>query len=266
MTTTVRTTAAKRAPPAAKRVPMDSVRKTALVAGVLYLITFAASIPAVFFLIDPVLANADFMSRAGVDTPLLWGGFLEIVTALAGFGTAVVLFPVVKRQHEAAALGFVTTRVVEAAIILIGVVSLLSVVTLRQNLAGAAGADAASLVTTGNALVAIRGWTFLLGPGLMAAINALLLGSLMYRSRLVPRVIPMMGLIGAPLLLASVTAAFFGFHDLSSPTHTIAVAPIFLWELSLGFYMAIKGFKPSPITSTSVPPAPVPVREAVPVA
>ncbi len=256
MTTTVRTTAAKRAPTAAKRVPMDSTRKTALVAGVLYVITFAASIPAVFFLIDPVLANADFMTRSGVDTPLLWGGFLDVITALAGIGTAVVLFPVVKRQSEAAALGFVTTRVFEAAIIVIGVVSLLSIVTLRQD---PAGADAASLVTTGNALAAIRDWTFLLGPGLMAAFNALLLGSLMYRSRLVPRAIPVMGLIGAPLLLASVTAAFFGFHTVTSPTHGILVLPIFVWELSLGIYMAVKGFKPSPITAGMVaagtPPA-----------
>jgi hypothetical protein len=145
-------------------------------------------------------------------------------------------------------------------------VSLLSVVTLRQDLAGAAGADAASLVTTGNALVAIHDWTFLLGPGVMPGVNALLLGYLMYRSGLVPRVIPLTGLVGAPLLLAAATATMFGINEQSSMWSGIATAPIFAWERSLGVYLVVKGFKPSPITSTSVPPAPMPVHAAVPVA
>ena len=264
MTTTMQPAATKRVPPAAKRIPMDTTRKTALVAGVFYVLTFAASIPAKFFFIDPALANPDFMTRAGLDNALLWGGALDLITALTGIGSAVALFSVVKKQHEGFALGFVTTRVFEAAVIVIGVVSLLAVVTLRQDSVGAAGTDAAALATTGSALAAIYGWTFLIGPGVMAGVNALLLGSLMYRSGLVPRVIPVMGLIGAPLLLVSVIAAFFGLHDLTSPTHTIAVIPIFFWELSLGIYMAVKGFKPSPITSTGIPA--VPVRAAVPVA
>jgi hypothetical protein len=257
MSTTVRTRA--------KRVPTDSMRRTALLAGALYLTTFASSIPAAFVFIDPVLANADFMTRlSGVDTPLLWGGFLDLINALACIGTAVVLFPVVKRWSEAAALGFVTTRMFEAAVIVIGIVSLLSVVTLRQNLVGATGADLTSLMTTGDALVAVRNWTFLIGPVFMAALNALLLGSLMYRSGLVPRAIPLMGLVGAPLLLASGTAAFFGIHSLTSATHIVAVAPVAFWELSLGLYLVVKGFKPSGITSDGVPP--VPVRAAASVA
>ncbi len=266
MTTTVRPASAEPVSPEGRRRPSDPVRKTALVAGALYLITFASSIPAAFVFIDPVLANADFMTRSGADTPLLWGSLLNLINALACIGTAVVLFPVIKRQHEATALGFVTTRIFEAAVIVIGIVSLLAVVTLRQDLAGAAGTDVASLATAGNTLAAIHQWTMLLGPGVMAAINALLLGSLMYRSRLVPRVIPLMGLVGAPLLLTAVLASFFGFTDQFSAISAIAVAPIFLWELSLGFYMAIKGFKPSPITNTSGTPSPVPVHAPVPVA
>ncbi|HXA59342.1 MAG TPA: DUF4386 domain-containing protein, partial [Streptosporangiaceae bacterium] len=117
----------------------------------------------------------------------------------------------------------------------------------------------ASLVTTGRALVAIRDWTFLLGPGLMAGVNALLLGSLMLRSGLVPRVIPLLGLIGAPLLLASITATLFGIFDQLSPIATIAVLPVALWELSLGIWLVVKGFKPSPITAglaaAGTPPA-----------
>jgi hypothetical protein len=130
---------------------------------------------------------------------------LDLVNALACIGTAVALFPVVRRQNEAVALGFVTSRMLEAAIIVIGVVSLLAVVTLRQDLAGAPGTNPASLLTTGRALVAVRDWTFLLGPRLMPGINAVLLGYLIYRSGLVPRVIPVPGLIGAPLLTAVVS-------------------------------------------------------------
>jgi len=234
---------------------MTSLRKTALVAGALYLVTFIAGIPPVLFLLGPVLDNPDYIISAGADTQVVLGGFLDIVNAVACIGTAVVLFPVVKRQNEAAALGFVTARVMEAAIILIGVISLLSVVTLRQNLAGTAGADEASLVTTGNALVTVRDWADILGPGLIPAVSALLLGSLMYRSGLVPRVIPLMGLIGAPLLLVSATATIFGINEQFSLLSGIAVVPIFFWELSLGVWLVVKGFKPSPITAHHNPSA-----------
>jgi hypothetical protein len=224
---------------------VDSARRTALVAGLFYLITFAASIPAVF-LLAPVLNHADYIVSSGAATRVLWGCFLDLVNALACIGTAVALFPVVRQQNEAVALGFVTSRMLEAAIIVIGVVSLLAVVTLRQDLAGAPGTDTTSLVTTGRALVAVRDWTFLLGPRLMPGINALLLGYLMYRSGLVPRLIPVLGLIGAPLFIAAAIAAFFrGDHTVTALTD-IAGVPIFLWELSLGLWLVVKGFKPSP--------------------
>ena len=189
---------------------MDSLRKTALVGGLFYLITFQPRSPPCSSS-DPVLNDPNYILGSGADTQVLWGAVLELVIALAGIGTAVALFPVVKRQSEALALGFVTTRIVEAAVIFIGVVSLLTVVTLRQP--GATGAEADSLVTTGQSLVAAHDWTFLLGPSLMAGLNALLLGTLMYRSGLVPRVIPALGLIGAPLLLAATIATIFGLTE-----------------------------------------------------
>src|SRR5580658_10861963 len=188
MTTTMRITATK-------RVPMDSMRKTALVAGIFYLITFI-SIPTLA-LYGPVRNHRDWILSSGSHTGVLVGGFLEVIMALACIGTAVTLYPVVKRQNEGVALGFVAARVLEAAMIFTGVISLLSLVTLRQDLGGAAGASAAALVTIGASHVAIYNWTFLLGQSLMPGINALLLGSLLYRSRLVPRVIPVVGLIGA---------------------------------------------------------------------
>ncbi|HEX3541235.1 MAG TPA: DUF4386 domain-containing protein, partial [Acidimicrobiales bacterium] len=170
MTTTMQTRASKRA-------PMDHMRKTALVAGVFYLVTFV-SIPTLK-LYHGVLTNHQFITHAGSNGGVLWGALLEIIVALAGIGTAVTLFPVVKRQNEAAALGFVTARVIEGAMIFVGVLSVLSIVAVRHDMAGASGANATSLVSAGAALAAVYKWTFLLGQTLMPAINALLLGSLL---------------------------------------------------------------------------------------
>ena len=226
---------------------MSSTRKTALVAGVFYLITFI-SIPTLA-LYGPVKNHRDWILSSGSNSAVLVGCFLEVIVALAGIGTAVTLYPVVKRQNEGFALGFVARRVVEAGLIFTGVLSLLSLVTMRQNLGGAAGADAASLVTTGASHVAVYNWAFLLGQSLMPGINALLLGSLMYRSRLVPRVIPMIGLIGAPLLIASVFATLFGGIAQYSSLAALAALPVAAWEFSLGVWLVVKGFKPSPITT-----------------
>lgn len=220
---------------------MTSLRKTALVAGVLYLITFI-SIPTLV-LYGPVLGDPNFIAGPGPDTPVIIGGILEVIVGLAGVGTAVVLYPVVKRQNEACALGFVGSRTLEAAAIIAGVVSLLSLVTLRQ-----AGAGAGALVT-GQALVANYNWFFLLGQSLMPAVNGLLLGSLLYRSRLVPRVLPVVGFIGAALLLTSDFAVLFGLWDrISAPSGILAI-PVAMWEFSLGVYLVVKGFRPSPITA-----------------
>ena len=243
MATTVHTPATK----AAQGIPMDSTRKTALVAGVFYLITFV-SIPTLA-LYGPVKNHRDWILGSGGHTALLVGGFLEVIVALAGIGTAVTLYPVVKRQNEGFALGFVTARVLEAGMIFTGVVSLLSLVTLRQDLGGAAGANTAALVTTAASHVAVYNWTFLLSQSLMPAINALLLGTLMYRSRLVPRVIPVIGLIGAPLLLTADIATLFGGSVPPPSVAALAAVPVAAWELSLGIWLVVKGFRPSPITA-----------------
>jgi Domain of unknown function (DUF4386) len=235
-------------------VPTDPLRRTAMLAGGLYLLTFAASIPARFYFLDPVLSDPGYVVGPGADTRVLVGGLLDMVNALACIATAVVLFRVVKRQSETLALGFVTSRLLEAAIISVGIVSLLAVVTLRQDLGGTAGADGATLVTVGSSLVAVYEWTFLFGPNVMAAVNALLLGTLMYRSGLVPRAIPLMGLVGAPLLLASVTGVVFGTHDLGDGVFALTALPIMAWELSLGIYLVAKGFKPAPITAPRTVP------------
>ena len=236
MTDTRRTTTTK-------RVSADSMRKTALVAGALYLLTFI-SIPRLA-LFGPVLDNPNYVLGSGSEIGVLVGVVLELVVAFAIVGTGVALYPVLKRQNEGVALGFASARVVETGIIVVGIISLLSAVTLRQDLGAAAGADGASLVIAGQSLVATQNWTFLIGQTLLPGIKALLLGYLFYRSGLVPRIIPALGLIGAPLIISSAIGQILGVNEQVSVWSGIAVLPIFLWELSLGLWLVFKGFKPS---------------------
>jgi hypothetical protein len=219
----------------------------------LFLITYVTSIPAAFFLYPPVLDDPRYIVGAGADTRVSFGAFLELLLIIANIGTAVVLWPVAKRVNEILALGFVTARVMESVFIAVGLLSLLTVVTLRQ--AGAAGADAASLLAAGQSLVALHGWTFLLGPGFMVGVgNGVILGYLMYRSRLVPRGLAVLGLIGGPLIIASGAAIVLGVIEQGGAVQTIAVMPEFLWELALGIWLIVKGFNPSAVASLPTDP------------
>src|SRR5919206_99617 len=231
-------------------------RTIALVTGVLFVITYLTSIPPVLFLYVPVLHDPRYIVGAGADTGALWGAFLELLLIVANIGTTVVLFPILKRVNEIFALGFVTARVIESVFIAVGVLSLLAVVTLRQGFAGAADTDAATLVAIGKSLVAIHDWTFLLGPGFVVGIgNGLLLGYLMYRSALVPRAMAVLGLIAGPVLLARFVGILFGVVEPGSVAGSIMVGPEFIWELLLGIWLIVKGFKPAPIASQSAQPA-----------
>lgn len=219
----------------------DPTRKAALASGLFYLITFASSIPAALML-APILTDPAYILGGGADSQIMLACLLDLVNALACIGSAVAVFTVLKRYQESLALGFVTTRAFEAATIVIGVVSLLAVVSLRQ--AGpAAGTDTGSLVAVGQGLVGVRDWTFIIGPGLMPGLNALMFATILYRFRLVPRVIPALGLIGAPLLIASATGMILGINEVGSAFSALATAPIFVWELSVGLWMVFKGFR-----------------------
>jgi hypothetical protein len=226
--------------PVTTRVPMDSLRKTALVAGLCYLISFV-SIPTL--LLYTAVHEPNFIVGPGPDTPVLIGGVLEMIVALAGLGSAVALYPIVKRQNQGMALGLVGTRTIEGAVIVAGVACLLTVVTLRQ-----AGVGPEGLVT-GQALVGLYDRLFLLSQSTIPAFNALLLAPLLYWSRLVPRLLPTVGMIAAPLLLAGTAAVLFGVIERGSPLQLVLGIPIALWEFSLGVYLVVKGFKPSPITA-----------------
>jgi hypothetical protein len=225
---------------------VTSTRKIALIAGVLFLVTFVTSIAAVI-LYAPILHPATYIAGTGGDARVRLGAVCELILIIANIGTAVVLFPILKRQNESLALGYVAARLAECTFIAVGIVSLLAAVTLRQQ---ASGADIGSLVTTARSLIAIRDWTFVLGPGFVVGIgNGLILGYLMYQSRLVPRGMAMLGLIGGPLICLSGIAIVLNIISRGSVAQGIATIPEFAWELSLGFYLTVKGFKASPITT-----------------
>jgi hypothetical protein len=244
---------------------MDSSRRTARVTGALFIITFVTAIPAALLLYTPVLDDASYVVGAGADTGVALGAFLEVLLIIANVGTAVALFPILKRQNEALALGYVTARLVECTFIAIGIVSLLAVVTLRQDFAGVAGADANSFVTAGTSLVAVHDWTFLLGPGFIVGVgNGLILGYLMYRSGLVPRGMAMLGLVAGPVLCAGGIAALFGVIEPDSALKSLAAAPEFVWELSLGIYLLVKGFRSSGVERLQADRRAVPTPHAVP--
>ncbi|MBB4772304.1 DUF4386 domain-containing protein [Actinomadura livida] len=231
--------------------PVDAVQRTARIAGVWFILTFVFSIPAVL-LYDPVLNDADYILGAGADTQVRIGALLEILTAVANIATAVVLFPVLKRQSESIALGYVGLRIVESTVIVVGIVSVLAVVSLRQDLAGG-GADAALI---GQSLVALRDQTFLLGPAFCAGFgNGLLLGYLMYRSGLVPRPMALIGLIGGPIACATATAVLCGAYEQQSPVNFLFTAPEIVWEASLGIWLVAKGFRSVPIIAGTAPAA-----------
>jgi hypothetical protein len=230
------TTAAMRGAPDAP------FRRSARIAGIFFVATFLsiAALP----LYDSVLNNHSFIVGAGGDTRVQLGAIAEIITAIAGIGTAVALYPILRRQSEGLALGYVTLRVVESALITVGIVSLLALVTLRQDLAGNA-TDRASLILNGRSLVAVHDATFLLGPAFCAAIgNGLMLGYMMFRSGLVPRRFAQFGMLAGSLALLTALLVLFGAYDQVSNTSGILTLPEAVWELSLGIYLIVKGFRP----------------------
>lgn len=228
-------------------------RRTARLAGIFFILTFLTSIPAVL-LYGPILNEADYILGSGGVGRIQLGALLEIGVAIANIATAVVLFPVLKRYSETISLGYVASRIVESTIILVGVVSLLSLLTLRHD---ATGADA-SLVLAGQSLVAIHDATFLLGPAFCAGFgNGLLLGYLMYKSGLVPRRMAMIGLIGGPIAFLSATLVLFGVYEQTSGVSFVMTLPEIVWEASFGIYLTFKGFKtPRPAETLHAGPVP----------
>jgi hypothetical protein len=221
-------------------------RQRARIAGWLMASTFLTSIPAALILYDPVLNDANYILGAGDDTRVTLGALLEIFLMIGNVGTAVVMFPILRRYSETLSLSYVASRTIEATIIGVGAISLLSVVTLRDDLAASIGADGTSLDIAGQTLVAIHDWTFLLGPGFCVGVNGILLGWLMYRTGLMPPRLALLGVIGGPLIFASAIAVLFGAYE-QDGLHALFSVPEGAFEAAFAIYLIVKGFRPSRI-------------------
>lgn len=240
--------------------PPDRMRRASLWAGVMYLLTFV-SVPTLALYAS--VKEPGFMTGAGSDTAVIVGGALELVVGLTCIGTAVALYPVVRRQDEMFAMGFVGTRILEAALIFAGVAALWTMVSVRD--AGVVAGGEATAV--GQLLATFYDKAFLVSQSLIPTFNALLLGTLLYRSRLVPRWLPTLGLVGAFTLLAWTSATALGVAaDLPEVLALVAVLPIATWEFSLGVYLVVKGFRPEAVarldTVAAVPGSPWPGARA----
>jgi hypothetical protein len=230
-----------------------NTQKTARLFGWLFIGTFVTSIAAKVLFVNGVggtFSELRFVPGAVSDNSVYLGAILEFGVIVTNIATAVVIYPIVKRQSEKVALGYVTARIIESAFILVGIMSIMSIVSVSNALVGASGAEATALAVQGNTLAATYDWAFLFGPGLVVGFgNGLMLGYLMYSSGLVPRRMAMLGLIGGPMLILSFVLTLFGVYENGSAPSFLLALPEIAWEASLGIYAAWKGFRPSPITS-----------------
>lgn len=224
---------------------MHPARKTSLIFGLFFAGTFVFSIPALFFY-DPVLHDPGYILGGGFDTRVSMGALFEILLAVCNIATAIVIFPLVKRVKESVALGYVASRIVESVIILAGVVSLMSIVTLRAN--HVPGGDTVALSVAARSLVAFHDWTFLIGPQFCSGLgNGMLLGYLMFRSGLVPKRMTLFGIVGGPLaFVGGVLVLFDVIKPMSAEIFALTALEI-VWELAITVYTLVKGFRPSPV-------------------
>ncbi len=209
-------------------------------------LTFLTSIPAALILYDSILNDTGYIFAPGDDARVTLGALLEILLMIGNVGTAVVMFPILRRYSEILSLSYVASRTIEATIIGVGAISLLSIVTLRDDLAASMGADGASLDIAGRTLVAIHDWTFLFGPGFCVGVNGILLGWMMYRTGLMPPRLAMLGVVGGPLIFVSAIAVLLGAYE-QDGLHALFSLPEFAFELAFAIYLIAKGFRPSPV-------------------
>ena len=230
----------------------DQLRRTATIVGWLFIVTYVTSIASKIALYPP-LFDGNYVTGPGEDTRVLWGAVSEAVLIIASIGSATALYAVIKRQHPNLAISFVAARIMESVFIGVGILSVLVLVTLRQDYASADGEAAAGLAAVGDAFIALQEWTFALGPSFVVGVgNGCILGYIMYRTGLVPRRLAMFGLVGGPLIILSGCAAMLGVIELDGAWQQLSAAPEFVWELGFGIYLIVKGFKPTPSTAGMV--------------
>jgi hypothetical protein len=223
------------------------VRRTGRIFGWLFIGTFVTSIPARLLLIDGAggsWTDMRFVAGDASNASLKWGAILEFGLIVTQIGTAIVIYPLVRRQSETVSLSYVAARIMESVFAAIGLISIITLVSVVDTLAGAGGAEATALAAQGDTLAQTYDWAFRWGPGLVAGIgNGILLGYLMYKSELVPRRLALLGLIGGPILVLSFVLQLIGLYKNGEGPSGLFTLPEAAWELALGIYCAWNGFR-----------------------
>lgn len=225
------------------RTPVDPTRRAATIVGWLFVLTYVTSIAPKIALYPP-LFEGNYITGPGQDTRVLWGALSEAILIIANIGTATAIYTVIRKRHPNLAISFVAARIMESVFIAVGILCVLTVVTMRQDYANADNAPATGLAVVGDAFLAMQQWTFNLGPAFVVGVgNGLILGFVMYRTGLVPRQLSVLGLIGGTLIVASGSAAVLGLIEPGGALQNLSAAPEFFWELGLGIYLIVRGFQ-----------------------
>jgi hypothetical protein len=234
-----------------KKEVMKTNRKSGIVVGVLFILAAVAAIIGLA-LYGPILLDPEYIMRGSAShTQVIWGAFLETILALSVIGISTTMYPILREHNESMAIGYVCFRLLEATLIIIGIMSLLSIVTLSRDYASAAAPNASSLLAAGKSLVAVHDWTFLFGPNVALGPSTLMMSFVLYQSKLVPRFIAVLGLIGGPLIFTSAMLVMFGLYVQTSVWGAIFALPVFAYEMTLATWLIMKGFNSSATTSGS---------------
>lgn len=233
---------------------MNTTRRSAITIGVLFI---AAAVFSILGLVSygPILNNPEYMTQGPTsENQIVLRAIFEMITAVTVAGTAIAFFPILRKHNETVALGYVGGRLLEAVPIVIGLISILTLLTMRQQFASGVATDVSSLQTADNLLRSTRAWAFILGPNFMLGINTLLYSSLLYRTRLVPRALTTLGLVGAVFVFVSALLEIFGVIDQVSAWGAVLSLPVAAYEITLAVYLIVKGFRSAALTSkTAIP-------------
>jgi hypothetical protein len=225
--------------------PRGTNRKIAVITGVIFIIATATSFLAAA--LTPGLTGTDYLTRFSANTnQVAAGAFVYLVSAFASAGIAIAMYPVMKESNAGLALGSVVFRALEAVFYMVGVVSLLSLLTLGQQITTAGAADRMSLQAIGNLLVSFR------DQAALVAVFAFCLGAFMYytlfyQSRLIPRWLSGFGIVAIILMMAACVLALFSGNRITS--YIPLAAPIAVQEMVLAVWLIVKGYNPSVIAA-----------------
>lgn len=228
-----------------------STKTASKIVGVLFILAAVTSIIGGLILYKPILNDPDYLIQGSAHAnEVVLGAVMELILVVSAVGTATTMFPILRKFNEAIALWHVCFRFLEAVVITVGVISVLSLLTLSQDYVAVGAPDIASYQVSGKLLKAVHDYTFLLGPNFFLGINTMMYSYIFYKSRLVPRFIPMLGLTGSGLIILAALLEMFGVIDQISAWGAILALPIFANEMTLAVWLIMKGFNVSAVDSS----------------